>query len=72
MSRSVCHRSSQASFIPGRKRSKRSNRGILSLPFQPQPNSKYKTSMCRDLRQQGGCPRGSNCTFAHTQDELEK
>ncbi|XP_012992464.3 roquin-2 isoform X1 [Esox lucius] len=39
---------------------------------QPQPNSKYKTSMCRDLRQQGGCPRGSNCTFAHTQDELEK
>ncbi|XP_057674527.1 roquin-2 isoform X2 [Corythoichthys intestinalis] len=39
---------------------------------QPQVNSKYKTSMCRDLRQQGGCPRGSNCTFAHTQDELEK
>lgn len=39
---------------------------------QPQTNSKYKTSMCRDLRQQGGCPRGSNCTFAHTQDELEK
>ncbi|KAM8827809.1 roquin-2 isoform 3-T3 [Spinachia spinachia] len=39
---------------------------------QPQANSKYKTSMCRDLRQQGGCPRGPNCTFAHTQDELEK
>ncbi|XP_068608881.1 roquin-2 [Brachionichthys hirsutus] len=39
---------------------------------QPQSNSKYKTSMCRDLRQQGGCPRGTNCTFAHTQDELEK
>uniref|UniRef100_A0A665WQE3 RING-type E3 ubiquitin transferase n=1 Tax=Echeneis naucrates TaxID=173247 RepID=A0A665WQE3_ECHNA len=29
----------------------------------PQANSKYKTSMCRDLRQQGGCPRGTNCTF---------
>uniref|UniRef100_A0A8C7Z328 RING-type E3 ubiquitin transferase n=1 Tax=Oryzias sinensis TaxID=183150 RepID=A0A8C7Z328_9TELE len=41
-------------------------------PPQPQANSKYKTSMCRDLRQQGGCPRGTNCTFAHTQDELEK
>ncbi|XP_066506857.1 roquin-2 isoform X2 [Hoplias malabaricus] len=40
--------------------------------FQSQPNSKYKTSMCRDLRQQGSCPRGANCTFAHTQDELEK
>uniref|UniRef100_A0A8C4SJG7 RING-type E3 ubiquitin transferase n=1 Tax=Erpetoichthys calabaricus TaxID=27687 RepID=A0A8C4SJG7_ERPCA len=39
---------------------------------QPQPNSKYKTSMCRDLRQQGGCPRGGNCTFAHSQEELEK
>ncbi|XP_073685453.1 roquin-2 [Garra rufa] len=39
---------------------------------QAQPNSKYKTSMCRDLRQQGGCPRGASCTFAHTQDELEK
>ncbi|KAM3825339.1 roquin-2 isoform 1-T2 [Vipera latastei] len=39
---------------------------------QPQPNSKYKTSLCRDLRQQGGCPRGSNCTFAHSQEELEK
>nr|XP_020461642.1 roquin-2-like [Monopterus albus] len=39
---------------------------------QPQANNKYKTSMCRDLRQQGGCPRGTNCTFAHTQDELEK
>uniref|UniRef100_A0A3B3V9Q9 RING-type E3 ubiquitin transferase n=1 Tax=Poecilia latipinna TaxID=48699 RepID=A0A3B3V9Q9_9TELE len=38
----------------------------------PQANSKYKTSMCRDLRQQGGCPRGTSCTFAHTQDELEK
>uniref|UniRef100_A0A4W4FBZ5 RING-type E3 ubiquitin transferase n=1 Tax=Electrophorus electricus TaxID=8005 RepID=A0A4W4FBZ5_ELEEL len=40
--------------------------------FQSQPNSKYKTSMCRELRHQGTCPRGSNCTFAHTQDELEK
>uniref|UniRef100_A0A672KQG1 RING-type E3 ubiquitin transferase n=1 Tax=Sinocyclocheilus grahami TaxID=75366 RepID=A0A672KQG1_SINGR len=39
---------------------------------QTQPNSKYKTSMCRDLRQQGGCPRGTSCTFAHTQEELEK
>lgn len=42
------------------------------LFVQAQPNSKYKTSMCRDLRQQGGCPRGASCTFAHTQEELEK
>ncbi|XP_077986056.1 roquin-1-like isoform X2 [Glandiceps talaboti] len=35
-------------------------------------NNKYKTSMCRDVTQRGGCPRGANCTFAHSQDELEK
>ncbi|XP_070532813.1 roquin-1-like isoform X2 [Ptychodera flava] len=35
-------------------------------------NNKYKTSMCRDITQRGGCPRGANCTFAHSQDELEK
>lgn len=47
--------------------------GFCLLFFlKPQPNSKYKTSMCRDLRQQGGCPRGTNCTFAHSQEELEK
>lgn len=35
-------------------------------------NAKYKTSMCRDLTQRGGCPRGNDCTFAHSEDELEK
>lgn len=35
-------------------------------------NAKYKTSMCRDLTQRGSCPRGANCTFAHSQEELEK
>lgn len=35
-------------------------------------NAKYKTSMCRDLTQKGSCPRGANCTFAHSQEELEK
>ncbi|KAK3730053.1 hypothetical protein QZH41_009555, partial [Actinostola sp. cb2023] len=42
---------------------------------QPQPNhnhSKYKTSMCRDYQKPGGCPRGSSCSFAHSEDELEK
>ncbi|XP_048457769.1 roquin-1-like isoform X2 [Rhincodon typus] len=39
---------------------------------QSAQSSKYKTSMCRDLRQRGGCPRGASCTFAHSQDELEK
>ncbi|XP_054721423.1 roquin-2-like [Uloborus diversus] len=35
-------------------------------------NVKYKTSMCRDFTQRDVCPRGANCTFAHSQDELEK
>ncbi|XP_018582319.1 roquin-1a isoform X3 [Scleropages formosus] len=39
---------------------------------QPLQHSKYKTYMCRDMKQKGGCPRGSSCTFAHSQDELEK
>jgi len=38
----------------------------------PSANPKYKTSMCRDLQQRGRCPRGNNCTFAHSQDEMEK
>uniref|UniRef100_A0A8C9VIE1 RING-type E3 ubiquitin transferase n=1 Tax=Scleropages formosus TaxID=113540 RepID=A0A8C9VIE1_SCLFO len=39
---------------------------------QPPQHSKYKTYMCRDMKQKGGCPRGASCTFAHSQDELEK
>ncbi|XP_030647541.1 roquin-1a [Chanos chanos] len=39
---------------------------------QPPQHSKYKTYMCRDMRQKGGCPRGASCTFAHSQEELEK
>jgi len=34
--------------------------------------TKYKTSMCRDLATHGSCPRGNNCTFAHSQQELDK
>ncbi|EZA51068.1 Roquin [Ooceraea biroi] len=33
---------------------------------------KYKVSMCRDLALRGICPRSSNCTFAHSDTELDK
>ncbi|KAF6201838.1 hypothetical protein GE061_004233 [Apolygus lucorum] len=33
---------------------------------------KYKVSLCRDLLIRGTCPRGPNCTFAHSGDELDK
>ena len=34
-------------------------------------NSRYKTSMCRDLAIHSSCPRGSKCTFAHSISEME-
>lgn len=39
---------------------------------QHQHNAKYKTSLCRDLKQRGTCPRGPACTFAHSEEELER
>lgn len=35
-------------------------------------NTKYKISMCRDLAMRAICPRGTSCTFAHSEEELEK
>ena len=35
-------------------------------------NSRYKTSMCRDLSLHGSCPRGKNCTFAHSPSEMDQ
>lgn len=50
------------------------NRGTAGRQSEPVHGShgiKYKTSLCRDLLR-GGCPRGANCTFAHSEDELDK
>lgn len=35
-------------------------------------SGKYKISLCRDLNVRGTCPRGTNCTFAHSEEELER
>ena len=48
------------------------NRTTRKTEPMPTHNLKYKTSMCRDLAQKGSCPRGTNCTFAHSQDEMER
>lgn len=37
-----------------------------------QHGAKYKISMCRDLTLRSSCPRGANCTFAHTEEELDR
>lgn len=34
--------------------------------------NKFKTSMCRDFSQRRVCPRGANCNFAHSQEEMER
>lgn len=38
----------------------------------PPGQAKYKTSLCRDLAQRGTCPRGLQCTFAHSQEEMDR
>ncbi|EDW68581.2 roquin-1 isoform X2 [Drosophila virilis] len=35
-------------------------------------NTKYKISLCRDLNHRRVCPRGASCTFAHSQEEVER
>jgi len=43
-----------------------------SIEQQQVQSGKYKTSMCRDMIQRGMCPRKNSCTFAHSEEELEK
>ncbi|XP_026757339.2 roquin-1 isoform X2 [Galleria mellonella] len=35
-------------------------------------HTKYKVSMCRDTANRSFCPRGNTCTFAHSEEELER
>lgn len=50
-----------------------SNKGIKNETVQSQTNvPRYKVSLCRDHMMRGTCPRGVGCTFAHSEDELEK
>ncbi|XP_059055328.1 roquin-1 [Achroia grisella] len=35
-------------------------------------HTKYKVSMCRDAATRSFCPRGTTCTFAHSEEELER
>lgn len=44
----------------------------LQESSQSNPNPKYKISYCRDLAVKRICPRGTSCTFAHSEAELEK
>lgn len=48
--------------------SSRKSQDACHLPH----TTRYKISFCRDLSIRGNCPRGNNCTFAHSDDELER
>ena len=48
-----------------------SNRKLQDTTHQLH-STKYKISFCRDLSVRGSCPRGPNCTFAHSEEELER
>lgn len=50
---------------------KRQNLDSEALSSNTGANSRYKTSMCRDLAMHSSCPRGRNCTFAHSMPEME-
>ncbi|XP_075736336.1 uncharacterized protein LOC119160958 isoform X4 [Rhipicephalus microplus] len=41
-------------------------------PSHNSGGSRYKTSLCRDVVQRGSCPRGAHCTFAHSQEEMDR
>ncbi|XP_073843697.1 RING finger and CCCH-type zinc finger domain-containing protein roquin [Musca autumnalis] len=50
-----------------------SNRKVQDYPTPPMnANGKYKISLCRDLTERRMCPRGPNCTFAHSAEERQR
>ncbi|XP_023291779.2 roquin-2 [Lucilia cuprina] len=50
-----------------------SNRKVQDFPVPPvSANGKYKISLCRDYTERRMCPRGANCTFAHSAEERQR
>ena len=52
---------------------------IIPHPNSPQainngssPNQNYKTELCKNYTESGGCPYGWRCKFAHGKDELAR
>ncbi|CAH0401817.1 unnamed protein product [Chilo suppressalis] len=56
------------------------DRSVDASTSQPSPqtaastptHNKYKVSMCRDAAARSFCPRGNSCTFAHSEEEMER
>jgi RING finger/CCCH-type zinc finger protein len=45
--------------------------GNRKLPESTHNTTRYKVNFCRELMNRGNCARGSNCNFAHSNEELE-
>ncbi|XP_065916807.1 roquin-2-like isoform X2 [Dysidea avara] len=59
-------------FVEFMKQKQKPNNSEMVSGSQQLLGNKYKTGLCRDLARPGGCPRGTNCTYAHSQDELDR
>ncbi len=44
---------------------------LIALPDFPKRN-KYKTNMCKSIKENGKCDMGEYCLFAHTEKEVRK
>lgn len=61
-----------SSSSPGRGRAETGGGAGGGSPGHNPGGSRYKTSLCRDVAQRGSCPRGAHCTFAHSQEEMDR
>ncbi|XP_065303764.1 roquin-1 isoform X8 [Dermacentor albipictus] len=61
-----------SSSSPGRGRAETGGGAAGGSPGHNPGGSRYKTSLCRDVAQRGSCPRGAHCTFAHSQEEMDR
>uniref|UniRef100_A0A2A4JLW3 RING-type E3 ubiquitin transferase n=1 Tax=Heliothis virescens TaxID=7102 RepID=A0A2A4JLW3_HELVI len=78
--RSFCPRGASCTFAHSEEELERKGISLLLFRSQVSPqtaastptHTKYKVSMCRDAATRSFCPRGASCTFAHSEEELER
>ncbi|KAJ8737953.1 hypothetical protein PYW08_000548 [Mythimna loreyi] len=62
----------QKPSMPDRCMDNNTSQGSPQTAASTPTHTKYKVSMCRDAATRSFCPRGSTCTFAHSEEELER
>ena len=61
-----------ADFTLGLSQMQAGKDGVTARRPAPKPNEFYKVSLCKHFMQQGECPFGDGCHFAHGEHELKK